>query len=213
MPEKSRNRIVRAENDIGAIEQALEALSAGDCVVYPTETFYAIGADATSASALERLFAIKRRDADKPVALIVADLAMARQVAERIPDAALRLAEKFWPGPLTMVLPAKVKYNKWVTHGATTLGLRVTEHPVAQKLAKYAGGVIVSTSANISGDEPAKSAKEAREIFGNKVDIIIDGGSSPRSESSTVVDLSGDEVRLLRKGPISGDQIMETLQG
>jgi L-threonylcarbamoyladenylate synthase len=84
---------------------------------------------------------------------------------------------------------------------------------VAQKLAKYAGGVIVSTSANISGDEPAKSAKEAREIFGNKVDNIIDGGSSPRSESSTVVDLSGDEVRLLRKGPISGDQIMETLQG
>src|SRR3990172_10394058 len=78
LPEKSRNRTVRAENDIGAIEQALEALGTGDCVVYPTETFYALGADATSASALERLVALKRREADKPVALIVADLAMAR---------------------------------------------------------------------------------------------------------------------------------------
>jgi L-threonylcarbamoyladenylate synthase len=202
-------KVLEANNEV--IKAAAFLLREGGVVVYPTETVYGLGCIPSDPDAAQRICEIKQR-ADKPLPLICSDIEAVKKIV-KMNTAAEKLAAKFWPGPLTMVLPAKVKYNKWVTHGATTLGLRVTEHPVAQKLAKYAGGVIVSTSANISGDEPAKSAKEAREIFGNKVDIIIDGGSSPRSESSTVVDLSGDEVRLLRKGPISGDQIMETLQG
>jgi L-threonylcarbamoyladenylate synthase len=101
----------------------------------------------------------------------------------------------------------------WVNHGASTLGVRVSSHPVASRLAKEAGGVIVSTSANISGDDPAMSASEAREIFGNKVDIILDGGRSPGGESSTVVDLTGEEIWLLRKGPVKGEEIMAVLRG
>jgi L-threonylcarbamoyladenylate synthase len=91
--------------------------------------------------------------------------------------------------------------------------VRVSPHPVAQKLAKEAGGVIVSTSANISGDEAADSAQKAKVIFGNKVDIIIDGGTSQGGESSTVLDLTGEEIWLLRKGPISGEEIMAVLRG
>jgi L-threonylcarbamoyladenylate synthase len=101
----------------------------------------------------------------------------------------------------------------WVTHGASTLGVRVSPHTVAQKLAKAAGGVIVSTSANVSGDPPAKSAEEAKKIFDGKVDIILDGGPSQGGESSTVVDLSSEEIWLLRRGPVTGEEIMAALRG
>jgi L-threonylcarbamoyladenylate synthase len=193
-----------------AVRIAAFILKEGGVVVYPTETVYGIGCVPSDPDAAQRVCEIKQR-ADKPLPLICSDIEYARKVVEMTP-AAEKLAAKFWPGPLTMVLSAKVKYSMWVTHGASTLAVRVTEHPVAQKLAKLAGGVIVSTSANISGDEPAKSAQEAKEIFGNKVDVILDSGPSPRSESSTVVDLTGEEIWLLRKGTVSGQQIMETLR-
>jgi L-threonylcarbamoyladenylate synthase len=196
-------------NDEG-IRAAAFLLREGGVVIYPTETVYGLGCIPSDPDAAQRICEIKQR-ADKPLPLICSDIEAARKLVEMTP-AAEKLAAKFWPGPLTMVLPTKVKYSMWVNHGARTLGLRVTEHPVAKKLAQLSGGVIVSTSANVSGDEPAKSANEAREIFGNKVDIILDGGPSPRSESSTVVDLSGEEIWLLRKGPISGEQIMEALR-
>jgi len=194
-----------------AIKAAGYLLREGGVVVYPTETVYGIGCIPSDPDAAQRICEPKGR-ADKPLPLICADIKAARKVVEMTPDAE-KLATKFWPGPLTMVLPAKVKYSMWVQRGAKTLGVRVSPYPMAQKLAKEAGGVIVSTSANISGDEPAKSADEAKKIFGNKVDIILDGGPSPGVESSTVVDLSGEEVWLLRKGPVSGDEIMAALRG
>ena len=194
-----------------AIKAAGYLLREGGVVVYPTETVYGIGCIPSDPDAAQRICELKGR-ADKPLPLICADIKAARKVVEMTPDAE-KLATKFWPGPLTMVLPAKVKYSMWVQRGAKTLGVRVSPYPMAQKLAKEAGGVIVSTSANISGDEPAKSADEAKKIFGNKVDIILDGGPSPGVESSTVVDLSGEEVWLLRKGPVSGDEIMAALRG
>jgi L-threonylcarbamoyladenylate synthase len=194
-----------------AIKAAGYLLREGGVVVYPTETVYGIGCIPSDPDAAQRICELKGR-ADKPLPLICADIKAARKVVEMTPEAE-KLATKFWPGPLTMVLPAKVKYSMWVQRGAKTLGVRVSPYPMAQKLAKEAGGVIVSTSANISGDEPAKSADEAKKIFGNKVDIILDGGPSPGVESSTVVDLSGEEVWLLRKGPVSGDEIMAALRG
>jgi L-threonylcarbamoyladenylate synthase len=179
-------------------------------VVYPTETVYGIGCIPSDPDAAQRVCEIKQR-ADKPLPLICSDVEAARRVVEMTPEAE-KLASKFWPGPLTIVLRAKAKYNMWVSHGASTLGIRVSSNPIALKLAKEAGGVIVSTSANISGDEPAKSAEEAKKIFNNLVDIILDGGPSRSGESSTIVDLSGEEIWLLRKGPISGEEIMATLR-
>lgn len=194
-----------------AIKAAGYLMREGGVVVYPTETVYGIGCAPSDPDATQRICEIKGR-ADKPLPLICADIEAARKVVEMTPEAE-KLAAKFWPGPLTLVLKARSKFGMWVTHGASTLGVRVSPHPVAQRLAKEAGGVIVSTSANISGDEPARSAEEARKIFGNKVDIILDGGESPGGESSTVVDLSGEEIWLLRKGPVSGTDIMVVLRG
>jgi L-threonylcarbamoyladenylate synthase len=193
-----------------SIKAAAYLMREGGVVVYPTETVYGIGCIPSDPDAAQRICEIKGR-ADKPLPLICADIESARKIVEMSP-AAEKLAEKFWPGPLTMVLPAKVKYSMWVQHGATTLGIRVSPYPIAQKLAKAAGGVIVSTSANISGDDPAKTAQEAKEIFNGKVDAIVDGGPSPGGESSTVVDLTGEEIWLLRKGPVSGEEIMKALR-
>ena len=194
-----------------AIRAAGFLMKQGGVVVYPTETVYGLGCVPSDTDASQRVCEIKQR-ADKPLPLICADIVAARKIVE-MDSAAEKLAARFWPGPLTMVLPTKVKYSMWVNHGASTLGVRVSPHPVASMLAKEAGGVIVSTSANISGDEPAMSASEARDIFGNKVDIIIDGGRSQGGESSTVVDLTGEEVWLLRKGPVKGEDIMTILRG
>ena len=194
-----------------AIRAAGFLMKQGGVVVYPTETVYGLGCVPSDTDASQRVCEIKQR-ADKPLPLICADIVAARKIVE-MGSAAEKLAARFWPGPLTMVLPTKVKYSMWVNHGASTLGVRVSPHPVASMLAKEAGGVIVSTSANISGDEPAMSASEARDIFGNKVDIIIDGGRSQGGASSTVVDLTGEEVWLLRKGPVKGEDIMAILRG
>jgi L-threonylcarbamoyladenylate synthase len=201
-------KLLEANDD--AIKAAAFLIKEGGVVVYPTETVYGIGCVPLDPDAAQRICEIKER-ADKPLPLICSDIEMVRKIVV-MTSAAEKLAARFWPGPLTIVLVSKVKYNTWVTHGAATLGVRVTEHPIAQKLAKAAGGVIVSTSANISGGEPARSAQEAKEIFMNKVDIILDGGPSPRSESSTVVDLTGEDIWLLRKGPITGEQIMAVLR-
>ncbi|OGD58782.1 threonylcarbamoyl-AMP synthase [Candidatus Bathyarchaeota archaeon RBG_13_52_12] len=201
-------KLLQANDD--AIKAAAFLIKEGGVVVYPTETVYGIGCVPSDPDAAQRICEIKER-ADKPLPLICSDIEMVRKIVV-MTSAAEKLAARFWPGPLTIVLASKVKYSTWVTHGASTLGVRVTEHPVAQKLAKAVGGVIVSTSANISGGEPARSAQEAKEIFMNKVDIILDGGPSPCSESSTVVDLTGGDVWLLRKGPITGEQIMAVLR-
>jgi L-threonylcarbamoyladenylate synthase len=202
-------RFLEATDD--AIRATGFIMRQGGVVVYPTETVYGLGCEPSDTDAAQRVCEIKQR-ADKPLPLICSDIEAARKIVE-MNSAAEKLAARFWPGPLTIVLPARVKYSMWVNHGASTLGVRVSPHPVASRLAKEAGGVIVSTSANISGDEPAMSASEAREIFGNKVDIILDGGRSPGGESSTVVDLTGEEIWLLRKGPVKGEEIMAVLRG
>jgi L-threonylcarbamoyladenylate synthase len=194
-----------------AIKAAGFLMKQGGVVVYPTETVYGLGCVPSDTDASQRVCEIKQR-ADKPLPLICADIAAARKIVE-MDSAAEKLAARFWPGPLTMVLPTRVKYSMWVNHGASTLGVRVSPNPVASMLAKEAGGVIVSTSANISGGEPAMSASEARDIFDNKVDLIIDGGRSQGGESSTVVDLTSEEVWLLRKGPVKGEDIMTVLRG
>jgi L-threonylcarbamoyladenylate synthase len=202
-------KILEANDE--AIKAAGFLLREGGVVVYPTETYYGLGCIPTDPGAAQRICELKKR-ADKPLPLICSDLEAVKKIVE-FNMAAERLSARFWPGPLTLVLPARVKYSMWVNHGASTLGVRVSPHPVAQKLAKEAGGVIVSTSANISGDEAADSAQKAKVIFGNKVDIIIDGGTSQGGESSTVLDLTGEEIWLLRKGPISGEEIMAVLRG
>jgi L-threonylcarbamoyladenylate synthase len=192
-----------------AVRRAAAVIRLGGVVIYPTETVYGLGCDPANVDAARRLCSIKGR-ADKPLPLACSDLDVARRLVEFNP-AAERLASRFWPGPLVLVLPAKVEYSIWVTRGARTLGVRVPDHDVARRLAALSGGVIVSTSANRSGEPPPRTAGEAAEALGGEVDLVLDGGRAPLGEPSTVVDLSGEEVWILRKGPIGADQIREAL--
>jgi L-threonylcarbamoyladenylate synthase len=192
-----------------AIRMAAAIVKAGGVVIYPTETVYGLGCDPANPDASRRVCELKER-ADKPLPLICADMDAARKVVEFNPQAE-KLVERFWPGPLMLVLPSRVKYPMWVTHGAKTLGVRVSPHPVASKLARLCGGVIVSTSANKSGQEPPRTAQEALNQFTKKIDMVLDDGPSPLSLSSTVVELSSDEVWILRQGPVTAEQIREAL--
>lgn len=213
MHAKLRSRIVKPNHDIiEVIDQALAALDNGELVVYPTETFYALGADAASPRAIERLFAIKRREPDKPVALIVTDLAMARQMVAEIPASALRLAQTFWPGPLTMILPARPGLDPALLGNDGGVGLRVSSHPIAHALVRRLGRPLTATSANLAGEPPADSIEQARATFGNKVAIYLEGGRLGLTPASTVIAFDGSQPRVLRAGPISEGEIAAALR-
>ncbi|UCH56976.1 MAG: threonylcarbamoyl-AMP synthase [Candidatus Bathyarchaeota archaeon] len=176
---------------------------------YPTETVYGIGCAPQILEAAKRICLAKGR-ADNPLPLACSDTDEARRIVEFSPTAE-RLAERFWPGPLMLVLPAKVEYSVWITHGAKTLGVRVPDHQISQELAKLSGGVIVSTSANLSGEKPPTNASDAARQLGEKVDLILDGGSTLLTRPSTVIDLSGEYAQILRRGPITWEQIEQAL--
>lgn len=201
-------KIVKADEE--GLRLAAATMRNGGVVIYPTETVYGMGCIPSDPAAAMRICEIKGR-AEKPLPLVCGDIEMARKVVQ-FNVMAEKLAEAFWPGPLMFILPSKVVYPMWVTHGKNTLGLRVPGAEVPRKLAQLAGGVIVSTSANISGEPPATTAKEALSKTGFKVDLVVDGGPSPGGKPSTIIDLSGKEMWILRSGPISGTQIMETLK-
>jgi len=185
-----------------AVDQAVEALRRGELVVYPTETFYALGADAASPAALRRLFAAKAREAGKPVALIAADPAMGFAIARGVPAAARRLAEAFWPGPLTLVMPAKAGLPAALTGADGGVGVRVSSHPIARALARRLGRPITATSANLAGRPPATALEQARAAFNGKVKVYLEGGVRGRSQPSTVVAFDREGVKVLRAGAI-----------
>jgi len=199
--------VLQATDD--AVRRAAAIILQGGVVIYPTETVYGLGCDPADPAAARRICLIKGRG-DKPLPLACADAEAARRVVQFSP-AAERVAARFWPGPLMIVLPARVRYSPWVTRGASTLGVRVPDNAVARRLAELSGGVIVSTSANRSGEPPSATAKEAADRIGGEVDLILDGGPSPLTRPSTVLDLSGEGVRVLRIGPITAEQLRDAL--
>jgi len=197
------------DDDRGLRDAAL-VLRNGGVVIYPTETVYGLGCEPSDPDATRRVCEIKGR-ADKPLPLICADTTSARRVVE-FNSSAEKLVERFWPGPLSLVLPTKVEYPTWVTHHKTTLAVRVPGHEAARRLAGLCGGVLVSTSANRSGEAPSRTAQGAIEQIGSKVDIVVDGGITPGGEPSTVLDLSSEELWVLRSGPVSSEAILKALR-
>ena len=194
------------------LEDGIEALQAGELVVYPTETFYAIGADAFSSTAIRQLFEIKGREPGRPVGLIAADTAMAFSVAREIPIDARRLADSFWPGPLTLVLPARDEIAPELA-GLDGVGIRVSPNPVARALSAGIGKPITATSANRSGSAPASTLEQARQALGAKVKVYLEGGKLTASAPSTVVAVSGSGWKMVRVGAISLSQIAMALAG
>ena len=196
---------------MSTVEDGIAALRVGELVVYPTETFYGIGADPFSASALARLFRVKEREPGRPVGLIAADAAMAFSVAREVPIDALRLADAFWPGPLTIVMPAREDIASELA-GPDGIGVRVSPNPVARDLSAGLGRPITATSANLSGEAPASTLDEARAGLGEKVKVYLEGGRLTASAPSTVIAVSGHGWRMIRVGAISEDQIAAALK-
>lgn len=194
------------------IEAAIAALKSGQIVVFPTETFYGVGADATNARALERLFEIKQREPDKPVALIAADLEMVRRVTTEIPPAARVLARRFWPGPLTLVLPARAELARELTNREGGVGIRVSPHPLASELTRRLGAPLTATSANLSGEQPARTIEQARRAFGNRIAVYVDGGTLTGGLPSTVVAFERGVLRIIRAGAVAEDKLSQALR-
>ncbi len=180
---------------------AAGSLRRGGVVAYPTETFYGLGALASDGAAVERLVRLKGRPDGKPLPLLAADLAQVELVAE-LPPLARRLAAAFWPGPLTLVVPARPELHAAITGGGATVGVRVTSSPVAAALARAAGGALVATSANLAGAPPAATAAELDPRLVARLDLVLDAGPAPGGLPSTVVAVEGGVLRLLRPGVV-----------
>lgn len=202
----------RAAVPAADIESALNALRAGQVIVFPTETFYGLGVDATNRQALERLFELKGRDPDKPVPLIAADLEMVMRVVKDIPPAARRLAQEFWPGPLTMVLPARPELSPALTNREGGVGIRISPHPIAMELTRRLGAPLSATSANLAGQPPARTLEQAWAAFGGAVASYVEGGALEGSLPSTVITFEGGAIKVLRAGAVSEDRLNQALR-
>lgn len=189
------------------VRRAAHILRAGGLVAFPTETVYGLGADAANEKAVARLYAVKRRPADHPVIIHFAAAQAAFDWAREVPDAARKLAQKFWPGPLTLILKRSRQARDFVTGAQDTVGLRVPSHPVAQELLRLFDGAIAAPSANRFGLVSPTTAAHVRDDLGKDVDLVLEGGASDVGIESTIVDLSGATPVLLRPGHISKAEI------
>jgi L-threonylcarbamoyladenylate synthase len=198
-------RATRATKD--ELAAAVEALRAGDVVAFPTETVYGLGANAQHASALEKIFALKGRPANHPLIVHLDSPRYLPRWARVVPPAATKLAARFWPGPLTLVLPRADNVSDLVTGGQDTVAVRVPAHPMAQQLLTAFGGGIAAPSANRHGRVSPTRAEHVREEFGDAVPVVLDGGECKLGLESTIVACLGDEVRLLRPGQVTLAQL------
>ncbi|CAD6881751.1 Threonylcarbamoyl-AMP synthase (EC 2.7.7.87) / SUA5 domain with internal deletion [Methylomonas albis] len=195
-----------------SIRHAVELLRQGQLVAFPTETVYGLGADAANPDAVAKIFAAKGRPADHPLIVHIASAAQINDWAEAVPEAALRLAEHFWPGPLTMILNKKSTVPSAVTGGQDTVGLRVPANPVALQLLQAFGGGIAAPSANRFGHISPTQAEHVAEELGDSVACILDGGPSSVGVESTIIDLSDGIPAILRPGRITRSQLKAVLQ-
>ena len=185
------------------VQRAADLLKAGGLVAFPTETVYGLGADASNVAAMARLYAVKGRPGDHPVIVHFADAERAFTWARDVPDAARKLAAKFWPGPLTLVLKRAAHVGDFVTGGQDTVGLRVPVHPLAREVIAAFGGGLAAPSANRFGRVSPTTAQHVREDLGTDVDMVLDGGACGVGIESTIIDLSRGTPVLLRPGGIS----------
>ncbi len=170
--------------------------------MYPTDTFYGLGVDPRNPAAVRKLFAIKERGTDQPVLLLLPDLRHVAEWVAEITPRAEELMRRWWPGPLTLVLKAKPAVLPELTAGTGSIGLRVPGTELTRRLLFFLGTALTGTSANISGSPSLRTAEEAAAALGGRVDLILDGGTTPGGLPSTVVDVSTEPFRVIREGAV-----------
>ena len=200
------NTLIVSANAPTSIQQALEILNSGGLVAFPTDTVYGVGALAFNGTAVESIYAAKDRPVEKAIPILIADGSDLEKVGTNIPESAHKLASRFWPGPLTVLVPKMPTLPESVS-ATETVGVRIPDHNVARALLRVAGPMAV-TSANISGQPSPSTAEEVFAQLGGRIPLIIDGGKTPGGVPSTLVDCTGGELKLLREGPISLEEIL-----
>ena len=196
-------------SSLDATPRALEILKAGGLVAFPTDTVYGVGALAFDGKAVESIYAAKDRPVEKAIPVLIGDPEDLEKVGIHIPASAHKLAVRFWPGPLTILVPKRAGLPESVS-ATSTVGVRVPDHEVARAILRAAGPMAV-TSANISGEASPVTAEEVYEQLGGRIDLIIDGGKTPGGVPSTLVDCTTPELKVLREGPISLEELRSVL--
>ncbi len=189
------------------IEQAAERIRQGGLVAFPTDTLYALGADPFNAQAVQRVFRAKHRPPDMGLPLLLANSEMLQDTASEVPPLAIALAERFWPGSLTLIVPKAHTISSSVTGGHGTVAVRVPNHPLALSLIAAVGGPVTGTSANITGGPDPSTPDQVRKQLGVSCDMVLDGGEAALGVPSTIIDLSGDRPTLVRAGAVPWEEI------
>ncbi len=172
-------------------------------MAFPTETYYGLAVDPDNESALQNLYRLKQRESKKPLLVLIENSSKIASVAAVVPDEYRSLMEKYWPGPLTLIFPARKSLSPILTGHSTTVGVRVSPHPIAEALVRAMGRPVTATSANLSGQNPAKSAGEVKNIFGTRIDYILDGGETAAGLCSTLVGFKDEVLTVFREGQVS----------
>ncbi len=209
-----KTKIININPDIielDKIEKTVSILREGGLIVYPTETFYGLGADIYLSKAIQKVYRLKQRDPSKPLPVVISDLDMLEDIAVELSPVYKPLISTFWPGPLTVILRASPRVPDVLLGPSASIGIRLTGYEWLRALVRNASFPITATSANISGEREIEDPKKAIRLFEGKVDLIIDGGKTEGFLPSTVVDLTGEKPRLVREGAISSLQLKELL--
>jgi L-threonylcarbamoyladenylate synthase len=203
-----RTEILPASSE-DTLRNALDILSAGGLVAFPTDTVYGVGALAFDGKAIESIYAAKDRPIEKAIPILISDVSELDKVGIDVPETVHKLAHRFWPGPLTILVPKRLDLPEAVS-ATSTVGVRVPDHGIARALLRAAGPMAV-TSANISGGQSPISAQEVYEQLRGRIPLILDGGPTPGGIPSTLVDCTTQELKILREGPISWEELHSVL--
>ncbi len=193
------------------VSAAADVVRKGGVLVYPTETLYGIGADARNPVAVRKVMAAKRRHDAKPILVLADSIEMVQSLATEIPQTALVLMKRFWPGPLTIVFKAAAGLPEEITQGSGTIGIRIPANQFCIELIKACGCPITSTSANVSGEPVHRTLSDIRRSLDSGIDLYIDAGTLPESKPSTVVSIVDDPPKLIREGVISFEDVQTVL--
>ena len=209
---KKKTENSKAQNNIAeGYPEAIAALRRGDVIVFPTETLYGLGADALNSRAVEQVFQLKGRDPLNPIPVLVADREMLHAVVAEVPEAAQKLIRRFWPGPLTLVLPARKEIPKPLCNPSGGVGVRISSQAIATTLVNALGRSLTATSANPSGKEPARTVEEAKMYFGDQIEIFVNGGKLTAKTGSTVVEVMRERIKIIREGEIDAAELRRVL--